>query len=46
MLPHVSSVALACARLGWAVQDTEVISVVNSPSTWPFVGGPGGGAVP
>lgn len=31
VLPHVSSVALACARLGWAVQDTEVISVVNSP---------------
>lgn len=31
VLPHVSSVALACARLGWAVQDTEVISLVNSP---------------
>jgi precorrin-6B C5,15-methyltransferase / cobalt-precorrin-6B C5,C15-methyltransferase len=30
VLPHVSSVALACARLGWAVQDTEVISVVRA----------------
>ncbi|MHA3021951.1 precorrin-6y C5,15-methyltransferase (decarboxylating) subunit CbiE [Mycobacterium sp. BMJ-28] len=28
VLPHVSSVALACARLGWSVQDTEVISLV------------------
>ena len=26
VLPHVSSVTLACARLGWSVQDTEVIS--------------------
>ncbi|MBO0676277.1 precorrin-6y C5,15-methyltransferase (decarboxylating) subunit CbiE [Mycolicibacterium sp. S2-37] len=31
VLPHVSSVTLACARLGWAVQDTEVISVVTAP---------------
>lgn len=30
VLPHVSSVTLACARLGWAVQDTEVISLVNA----------------
>jgi len=29
VIPHVSSVTLACARLGWAVQDTEVISLVN-----------------
>ena len=30
VLPHVSSVTLACARLGWAVQDTEVISLVTA----------------
>jgi len=30
VLPHVSSVALACARLGWSVQDTEVISLVTA----------------
>ncbi|KUH81154.1 MULTISPECIES: bifunctional cobalt-precorrin-7 (C(5))-methyltransferase/cobalt-precorrin-6B (C(15))-methyltransferase [unclassified Mycobacterium] len=30
VLPHVSSVTLACSRLGWAVQDTEVISLVRS----------------
>ena len=30
VLPHVSSVALACARLGWDVQDTEVISLVTA----------------
>lgn len=29
VLPHVSSVTLACARLGWAIQDTEVISLVT-----------------
>lgn len=29
VLPHVSSVTLACVRLGWAVQDTEVISLVT-----------------
>ena len=28
VLPHVSSVTLACSRLGWPVQDTEVISLV------------------
>ncbi len=28
VLPHVSSVTLACARLGWAVQDTAVVSAV------------------
>ncbi|WP_412539701.1 precorrin-6y C5,15-methyltransferase (decarboxylating) subunit CbiE [Longispora sp. K20-0274] len=31
VLPHPSSVALACARLGWAVQDTPVYSVVGRP---------------
>lgn len=31
VLPHVSSVALACARLGWSVQDTDVISLVTAP---------------
>ena len=29
VLPHVSSVALACARMGWNVHDTEVISLVT-----------------
>ncbi|MGH3678472.1 MAG: precorrin-6y C5,15-methyltransferase (decarboxylating) subunit CbiE [Mycobacterium sp.] len=29
VLPHVSSVTLACARLGWSVQDTEVISLIT-----------------
>jgi precorrin-6Y C5,15-methyltransferase (decarboxylating) len=28
VMPHVSSVTLACARMGWSVQDTEVISLV------------------
>ncbi|HUM00619.1 MAG TPA: precorrin-6y C5,15-methyltransferase (decarboxylating) subunit CbiE [Mycobacterium sp.] len=30
VLPHVSSVALACERMGWSVQDTEVISLVTA----------------
>jgi precorrin-6Y C5,15-methyltransferase (decarboxylating) len=30
ILPHVSSVTLACVRLGWAVQDTEVISLMTA----------------
>ncbi len=30
VLPHVSSVTLACARLGWSVQDTDVISLVRA----------------
>jgi precorrin-6Y C5,15-methyltransferase (decarboxylating) len=30
VLPHVSSVALACARMGWTGQDTEVISLVTA----------------
>jgi len=29
--PAVSSVALACARLGWASEDVEVVSVVGRP---------------
>jgi precorrin-6B C5,15-methyltransferase / cobalt-precorrin-6B C5,C15-methyltransferase len=31
VLPAVSSVALACARLGWAEHETEVVSVVSRP---------------
>lgn len=31
VLPHVSSVTLACARMGWSVPDTEVISLVTAP---------------
>jgi len=31
VLPHISSVTLACARMGWSVQDTEVISLVTAP---------------
>jgi len=31
VLPHVSSVTLACARMGWTVQDTEIISLVSAP---------------
>lgn len=30
VLPQVSSVTLACARMGWPVQDTEVISLVTA----------------
>jgi precorrin-6B C5,15-methyltransferase / cobalt-precorrin-6B C5,C15-methyltransferase len=30
VLPHVSSVTLACSRVGWAVQETEVISLVTA----------------
>ncbi|OBA78341.1 precorrin-6Y-methylase [Mycobacterium sp. 1164966.3] len=30
VLPHVSSVTLACARMGWNVHDTEVISLVSA----------------
>ncbi|MDA4107887.1 precorrin-6y C5,15-methyltransferase (decarboxylating) subunit CbiE [Mycolicibacterium holsaticum] len=30
VLPQVSSVTLACARLGWPVHDTEVISLVTA----------------
>jgi precorrin-6Y C5,15-methyltransferase (decarboxylating) len=31
VFPGVSSVALACARLGWPEQDTETISLVSQP---------------
>jgi precorrin-6Y C5,15-methyltransferase (decarboxylating) len=30
VLPHVSCVTLACARMGWNVNDTEVISLVTA----------------
>lgn len=32
VLPHVSSVTLACARMGWNFHDTEVISLVTAPT--------------
>ncbi|MEV8524748.1 precorrin-6y C5,15-methyltransferase (decarboxylating) subunit CbiE [Streptomyces sp. NPDC052000] len=32
VLPHPSSVSYACARLGWAVEDTEVVTVVGRPT--------------
>jgi precorrin-6Y C5,15-methyltransferase (decarboxylating) len=31
VLPHPSSVSLACARLGWPYQDVEVVSLVGRP---------------
>jgi precorrin-6Y C5,15-methyltransferase (decarboxylating) len=31
IVPHLSSVSLACARLGWAQQDVEVSSLVARP---------------
>jgi len=31
VLPHPSSVSLACARLGWPLEDVEVISLVGRP---------------
>lgn len=31
VLPHLSSVSLACARLGWAVEEVEVVSLVGHP---------------
>lgn len=31
VLPHVSAVTLACARMGWNVHETEVISLVTAP---------------
>jgi len=31
VLPHPSSMALACARLGWAAEDVEVVSAVGRP---------------
>lgn len=32
ILPHPSSVSYACARLGWPVEDTEVITLVGRPT--------------
>lgn len=32
VLPAPSSVALACARMGWALQDTPVVSLVTGPA--------------
>jgi precorrin-6Y C5,15-methyltransferase (decarboxylating) len=31
VLPGLSAVSLACARLGWSVEDTEVVSLVGRP---------------
>ncbi|MGI5349761.1 precorrin-6y C5,15-methyltransferase (decarboxylating) subunit CbiE [Streptomyces sp. CA-250714] len=31
VLPHPSSVSYACARLGWALEECEVVSVVGRP---------------
>ncbi|MEV5606866.1 precorrin-6y C5,15-methyltransferase (decarboxylating) subunit CbiE [Streptomyces sp. NPDC052225] len=31
VLPHPSSVSYACARLGWPVEDTEVVTAVGRP---------------
>jgi precorrin-6B C5,15-methyltransferase / cobalt-precorrin-6B C5,C15-methyltransferase len=31
VVPHPSSVSLACARLGWAGEDVEVVSLVGRP---------------
>ncbi|WP_016906878.1 precorrin-6y C5,15-methyltransferase (decarboxylating) subunit CbiE [Streptomyces xiaopingdaonensis] len=31
VLPHPSSLSYACARLGWPVEQTEVVSVVGRP---------------
>lgn len=31
VLPGPSAVSLACARLGWSIEDTEVVSVVGRP---------------
>ncbi|GGZ13578.1 precorrin-6Y C(5,15)-methyltransferase [decarboxylating] [Streptomyces inusitatus] len=32
VLPHPSSVSLAAARLGWPLEDTEVVTLVGRPS--------------
>ena len=40
VIPSVSSISLACARLGWAVQDVRVVSFVGrTPSLGPLVPG-------
>ncbi|MEU6084335.1 precorrin-6y C5,15-methyltransferase (decarboxylating) subunit CbiE [Streptomyces sp. NPDC047108] len=31
VLPHPSSVAYACARLGWSLEDTETVTLVGRP---------------
>ncbi len=31
VLPHPSSVSYACARLGWPVEDTDVVTLVGRP---------------
>ncbi|GGP07760.1 precorrin-6y C5,15-methyltransferase (decarboxylating) subunit CbiE [Nonomuraea glycinis] len=31
VLPHLSSLSLACARLGWPVEQVEVVSLVGRP---------------
>lgn len=31
VLPHPSSASLACARLGWALEDVEIVSAVARP---------------
>ncbi|WKX68805.1 precorrin-6y C5,15-methyltransferase (decarboxylating) subunit CbiE [Streptomyces sp. XD-27] len=31
VLPHPSSASYACARLGWALEETEVVSLVGRP---------------
>ncbi|MFG3113306.1 precorrin-6y C5,15-methyltransferase (decarboxylating) subunit CbiE [Streptomyces sp. NPDC048197] len=31
VLPHPSAVSYACARLGWPVEDTEVVTLVGRP---------------
>jgi precorrin-6B C5,15-methyltransferase / cobalt-precorrin-6B C5,C15-methyltransferase len=31
VLPHPSSISLACARLGWPIEDAEVVSLVGRP---------------
>ncbi|GIH93273.1 precorrin-6y C5,15-methyltransferase (decarboxylating) subunit CbiE [Planobispora siamensis] len=42
VLPHPSSVSLACARLGWAVDRVEVVSLVTGPvEALRAVAGPG-----
>ncbi|MFJ8078554.1 precorrin-6y C5,15-methyltransferase (decarboxylating) subunit CbiE [Streptomyces sp. NPDC096176] len=32
VLPHPSSVSYACARLGWPVEDTEIVTLVGRPA--------------
>ncbi|MFJ2110955.1 MULTISPECIES: precorrin-6y C5,15-methyltransferase (decarboxylating) subunit CbiE [unclassified Streptomyces] len=32
VLPHPSSVSYACGRLGWPVEDTEVVTLVGRPT--------------